>query len=121
MKKEECVNGLQFLKEHAMELVDDEDMEGNMVYDYYNLTEEDEREYVEPLEKLIQEHFDNPPLKFEELEEGMWVWDNAIKSWFQIRCIDDKLTFTVQLYLINGFVINVKFKENRFYRKQVEE
>lgn len=22
---------------------------------------------------LINEHFDNPPLKFEELHEGMWV------------------------------------------------
>ena len=25
------------------------------------------------LDKLIEEHFDNPPLKFEELKEGMFV------------------------------------------------
>ena len=24
---------------------------------------------------LIEEHFDNPPLKFEDLKEGMWVWE----------------------------------------------
>lgn len=36
------------------------------------------------LERLIHEHFDNPPLKFEELKEGMFVWDNARKEWVNV-------------------------------------
>ena len=51
---------------------------------------------------LIDEHFDNPPLKFEELKEGMWVWDI---EWCQFRKLIDAQDF----------------EENRFYRKQVEE
>ena len=30
----------------------------------------------EVFEQLINEHFDNPPLNFEELHEKMVVWDN---------------------------------------------
>lgn len=26
------------------------------------------------LEKMIKEHFDNPPLKWEEIKKGDWVW-----------------------------------------------
>lgn len=26
----------------------------------------------------VAKELDNPPLKLEELEEGMWVWDNSI-------------------------------------------
>lgn len=38
--------------------------------------------------KLIEEHFNNPHLKFEELKEGMWVWDDEYK-----QCIKIKLVF----------------------------
>ena len=37
---------------------------------------------VKVLKQLINEHFDNSPLKFEELKEGMWVWDNNFKSYY---------------------------------------
>lgn len=30
-------------------------------------------------DKLIEEHFDPQPYKFEELEDGMWVWDEKEK------------------------------------------
>lgn len=143
LNREQCENALQFLKENAMELVDDEDMEGNMVYDYYNFSEEDLREYVEPLEKLIAEHFDNPPLTFEELTQmkNKPVWNNKDKKWYlipdcykpfvlnqwvkenaiAIRMIDQN--GNTRLIGINcDGVINVeKFEENCFYRKQVEE
>lgn len=66
--------------------------------------------------QLIREHFDNPPLRFEELEEGVWVWDNKEKMFCKIVEV-----------LINKISVNyhyagvLEFEENRFYRKEVKE
>ena len=68
------------------------------------------------IDKLIKEHFDNPPLKFEELKEHMWVWDNKIKQYYQISCVFKDNREMATYGLMNGFVL---FEENRFYRKQV--
>lgn len=80
--------------------------------------------------RLIDEHFDNPPLKFEELEVGMWVWDNELRMYFLIK---GKFNITVGSYkvleiitsnLSNGTwhynTCHIYYQENRFYRKQVE-
>ena len=69
------------------------------------------------LEQLINEHFDNPPLKFEELEVGMWVWDNKRKEYFKISEIRQKWRYFFFEY-VAGFT---DFEENRFYRYQVKE
>lgn len=66
--------------------------------------------------RLIDEHFDNPPLKFEELEVGMWVWDNKRKEWCVLAAFwKDALN----RYYVSG-LSDSPFEENRFYRKQVE-
>lgn len=77
------------------------------------------------IKQLIEEHFDNPPLKFEELKENMWVWDNNWNQYFEIcEIYPQTKEFDV---LIHQNRINklryepMKFEENRFYRKQVEE
>lgn len=71
----------------------------------------------EILSKLIKQHFDNPPLKFEELEAGMWVWDNKRKEWCVLAAFwKDALN----KYYVSG-LSDSPFEENRFYRKQVEE
>lgn len=71
---------------------------------------------------LLEEHFDNPPLKFEELKEDMWVWDNKDKRWMCIERIKNVLicmnSYKHYLYA-NG--VPIIFEENRFYRKQVGE
>ena len=75
---------------------------------------------------LIAEHFDNPPLKFEELKVGMWVWDNKHKVYNCISRIYQNLypnVNAIQFKHLNeatqwGNII--EFEENRFYRKQVE-
>lgn len=41
------------------------------------------RNNIKQLENLIKEHFDNPPLKFEELKKGVWLWDNKNKCYFE--------------------------------------
>lgn len=40
------------------------------------------------LDNLIEEHFDNPPLKFDDLKPGTIVWDNGIHLYRNIKDID---------------------------------
>ncbi len=72
-------------------------------------------------EQLINKHFNNPPLKFEELEEDMWVWDNKNHSWLKVIGF---YGFNIHVQFGIGIHKNdcyVEYEENRFYRKQVEE
>lgn len=41
-------------------------------------------------DKLIEEHFDPQPYKFEEYYDGMWVWDD---EWKQLRELMDAQDF----------------------------
>ena len=45
------------------------------------------------LKECIDEHFDNQALRFEELKQGMWIWDNESKEWMKKtgRCCTLKL------------------------------
>lgn len=76
------------------------------------------------LGKLIDEHFDNPPLKFEELKEGMWIWDNQLKWFFKVVICNVKVEgyeslkmFKVEKY--EGGSTLMLYEPNRFYRKEV--
>lgn len=59
----------------------------------------------------------NPPLKFEDLKQNMWVWDNDYK----LYCLIDRI------YSFNKFSVNYhfntmqEFEENRFYRYEVKD
>lgn len=97
--KDECVKAL-----HALYFSDWSDDRGDEFYDV--------------LLELINEHFDNPPLKPEEIKEGMWVWDNFHKVYTYVFAVDiayesDEIIVTEDDY--------VPFEPNRFYRKQVKE
>ncbi|WP_072682926.1 hypothetical protein [Holdemania sp. Marseille-P2844] len=61
-----------------------------------------ERENIE-LRKQLKEHFDNPPLKLDEIELGMWVLDKKYNAY---RLIAD---------------FEFEFESGRFYKRQVEE
>lgn len=71
---------------------------------------------------LIQEYFDNQPLKFDELNKGYPIYDNdeIVCGWKFIYMIDKEYK---QLLLIDeeGNVNWVNYEENRFYRKEVQE
>ena len=75
------------------------------------------------LDKLIEEHFENPPLKFEELNKGMIVWDNKRKVKLLIAyCYsEDDMGYYNFSNPEDYKYIHIEFEENRFYRKQVEE
>jgi hypothetical protein len=114
MTKEECLEALR-------------DIECNLPMSYIN------SEYglfgrcayvkqIEILKNLIYEHFNNPPLKFEELNKGYPIYDNdeIVCGWKIIYMIDKEYK---QLLLIDeeGNVDWVNYEENRFYRKEVQE
>lgn len=127
LTREECIEALHFLNEFY------DGIYGN---DFYNSNEK--------LEQLIKEHFElkkeameckkeldkylyNPPLKFEELKEDMWVWDNKYKRYLQ--CSLGKNVEGIDCICYESYVSNegefdedfIEFEENRFYRYEVKE
>lgn len=78
------------------------------------------------LEQLINEHFDNQPLKFEDLHEGMWIWDDKTKSYIYIfKPLDWKPVKGIRYasHIITNSVEGyyMDFEENRFYRREVPQ
>ena len=95
-----------------------------ILYGNYKITEEnkDDFEYAcEILERLIDKHFDNPPLKFEELKEGMWIWDNKDKAYMKIESVCDKDWVWLYIDSSEREHIDELYEPNRFYRKEVQE
>lgn len=98
-----------------------------ILYGNYKITEEnkDDFEYAcEILERLIDEHFDNPPLKYEELKAGMWVWNNYSKRYMLIDFIREDVLVADELQYDpkeNEYDYEVQYEPNRFYRKEVQE
>lgn len=91
---------------------------------YLSLEEviQDTRGKAIPFQKLIElinEHFDNPPLKFEELEKGMWVWVKDKKMYKQVIKTYVREFDEIETVHVNGYYLG--FEENRFYRYQVKE
>ena len=125
LNREECDNALTRLLRPYFAKVDVQNVyhsinEGHSIEDDSNL-----------LTLLIMEYFDNPPLKFEELKEGMWVWDNKYKYYFE--CNPRISTDMAKCVWYESFWYNtgegydefyedyIEFEENRFYRKEVQE
>lgn len=116
LTKEGCERALTEIEDSLCEL--EETKTGVVVYCLFD-------ENLEIVKQLIEEHFSNPPLKFEELKENMWIWDNNWEQYFEIcEVYPQTKEFDV---LIHQNRINklryepMKFEENRFYRKEVQE
>lgn len=71
------------------------------------------------LKQCIDEHFDNPPLEFEELEERETYY-HIYYGWISIRSISDCECILITTLNSDGYK-QIEFEENCFYRKQVEE
>lgn len=69
-------------------------------------------EMVEMLRMYI-----NPPLKFEELEEGMWIWDDKEKRYGKVT---QRNMWEHGLLSIPGLCWGA-FEEDRFYTREVKE
>lgn len=74
------------------------------------------------IEQLIREHFDNPPLTFEELKEDMWVWDKKFNQWIQIDETWSSYKKFINVWIVGSDLLQtIEFEKNRFYRKEVKE
>lgn len=71
---------------------------------------------VAELEMQIVDYFDNRSLKFEELKEGMWVWDDKEKHYGKVT---QKKMWKHGLLSIQSLCWGV-FEHNRFYRREVQ-
>lgn len=71
---------------------------------------------VQVFSRLIDEHFDNPPLKFEEIKENMWIFDNNTKKYRKIFYVDTE----TKKIVFCGQKLQVNYKEGRFYRYEVK-
>ena len=71
------------------------------------------------IEQLIKEHFNNLPLKFEELKPDMWIWDNLENEYIRVDTIYDNSSFSAWR-IAYDYDNDYKFQKNRFYRKQVK-
>ena len=83
---------------------------------------ETERDYRDELKELKR----NPPLKFEELNERMWVWDNKTKSYiFVFKPLNWEptkgLRYAHQIIIHSAEGYYMDFEENRFYRREVKD
>lgn len=99
LTKEECLEALTKIK-----------MYGSINIPLYSL---------EVIENLIDEHFDNPPLKWEELKSYMWIWDKGEEEWLLVcnkwKEYDKEYLKVCSIYEYDAVC---KFEENRFYRKE---
>lgn len=114
LNREECENKLNNLKKLQKEI--NKNCKLNSVANSVFIGS------LECFEYLIKEQFDNPPLKWEELNKGYPIYDNdeIVCGWKFIYMIDKEYK---QLLLIDeeGNVDWVNYEENRFYRKEVQE
>ena len=70
------------------------------------------------IERLIDEHFDNPPLKFEEIEPGMWIWVKDMCKYKQVKRKYVMELDEIEMVYVDGY--HLGFEENRFYRHEVK-
>lgn len=70
------------------------------------------------ISKLIKEHFDNPPLTHEEIEEGKWYWHNKLKYWMKIINKDVCTEIFPVMENEDGYIY---FEEDTYFRKEVQE
>ena len=68
------------------------------------------------IRQLINEHFDDSPLKFEDLKDGMCIWDNKEKKLILLRVwIEDNKKKIQYIDFGDDKYHWLRFEENRFY------
>lgn len=66
------------------------------------------------LKKLIEEHFTPQPLKFEDLKEGMWIYDAPYEEIVRIKEIESNEWIFLECIKSKN-LSNTFFQEGRFY------
>lgn len=68
---------------------------------------------LDTLEEAISEYFNPQPYEFEDLKEGMWIWDEEFHECFLVAKIYNRNKI-IRLNL-GSYWWEMDFKENRFY------
>lgn len=128
LTKEECMKALDCLADD--DKMDDLAQKFSMDDDYTShVNYEIARKWCyDKLKQCIEEHFENPPLEFEELKPNMWVWDDIDKEYTKIYGtgfyqIDDiwAKKGTELVYIGEDKQFYIFYEPNRFYRKEVQK
>lgn len=95
----------------------------NVLCNRLNEEMQDYRQDFDRLGKLIEEHFDNPPLTVADipLEEEIMCWDNVEKEWCSIYSEGGEISIAY-IMLPTKYTLYETFDikhNNRFYRKEV--
>lgn len=108
LTKEECKKALVHLEECYWDQVNS--------YRAMNEVRKD----LDILNELINEHFSNPPLKFEEIKTCEPIFDKKDYGWVLVMKIDpyQKSMRIIDVDCKNNWI---DFEFNRFYRKEVRE
>lgn len=72
-------------------------------------------EAINFVNELYKQLYDPQPYKFEELKEGMWVWDNNRQSVIKVigfYGVNIHVQFGIGVYKKDCYI---EFEENRFY------
>ena len=108
LTKEECEKALDSIYKVADKLV----LNHNIFIGSYDI-----------LKKLIHEHFDNPPLEWEEIKVNDVIFDKELKETIKIKdkfIFDDIKNITFEIFGSNRTYART-YEENRFYRKEVHK
>lgn len=69
--------------------------------------------------ELISEHFNPSAYKFDELEDGMWIWDDKLEICDQVIltrvCLDPKTEKTCKPFYVVIYAGEIEYEENRFF------
>lgn len=115
LRKQECEKALEYIWDLSIEEVDRE------LLPYKEL-----HNSVKIIKELIEEHFSNPPLAWEEIEEGDFVWDKHFTviggQWLKVY--EKRITEYGEKVVVCGacgcgVVQTRSYVEDRFYRKEV--
>ena len=116
--REECEKALKEI-ENATTQIEDFNSIPEITYNEF-------KNQLNVLNQLINEHFDNQPLKFEELKEKTWYWHEPSKSWIYLyKPLDWEpikgLRYGERIinHSVEGYYMD--FKEGTLFRKQVKE
>lgn len=80
----------------------------------------DIEEILKPIRKLVNEHFNPQPYKYEDLKVGMWVWDNQLKWFFEIEICKVEIEGyeNLKMFKVKDFDDSLRliiFEEGRFF------
>lgn len=119
LDEKECKQALKDLTLHAFR-----QLGSATKFDYekskFVLKEREQRQH-DILLQLINEYFYNQPLRFEEIKKGMWIWDNASKEWMKVETTRETYTKFIECWTIGWDLLKkIEYKENFFYRKEVQ-